>query len=148
MKRDYQTREGELGALIARLELKSEVSAANLGRSARDSNEDIGGNRPSGGIDYQDDRDSMSVLKSADYFKRKRARCHTDAQFDRLIREIGLVLQAWQQMPLPAGQPPTPDDPQWKRWVAESDKNAGELARLFNMTRQHIYQIRKAYGPV
>ena len=145
-ERSYGSPRHELRELIAQLEMKSQVSAAQVGRSVRATDDDIGGKRPSGGIDYKDDREPDSVLKSADYFRRKQARCYVDQHFEEVIVEINAVLVAWQRMPLPTGQPPTPGDPQWKRWVAESTMDVGELARLFNMPRQYIHRIRRDYG--
>lgn len=144
-ERVYDTKSGQLNALIAILELKSHVPAAQIGKSVHDSTDDIGGKRPTGGIDRRDDREPDSILKSADYFRRKRTRCRSDNDIDRLITEITAVLDAWRRMPVPPGQPPAPGDPQWKRWVAESKKDAGELARLFNISRQRVHQIRKQY---
>lgn len=146
----------ELRQAIAELSLISHASTgAYDGKITADTGEDIGGKRPPGGdVDRpgrsadMDERAAWLVSyqrKTPDFFRREREKCQTDGRLIALRDECRTVIEAWRRQPMPAGQPPEFGSPQWKRWVAESDKDGGELARLFNTTRQYIHQIRKDY---
>jgi hypothetical protein len=131
--------------LIARIELKSQLPAAQAGRGSRDSSGSIGGKRPGGGINRRDDRVPEFRLRSADYFRQRAALAVTDESVEALIVEAEATLEAWARAPIPASQPPRPGDPQFKRWVAESPLESVELARLFNLSKRRINQIRAGY---
>jgi hypothetical protein len=139
------TEREELLRAIAKIATFSQVPAANVGQSAKSADDDIGGRRPSGGIDRKDDFQTDFALKSADYFRRCLARCRTERAITELLIEAKATIEAWMHTPIPPGQEPEYGSPQWKRWIAESSEDAGTLARRFNCTRQYIYQIRRGY---
>jgi hypothetical protein len=70
-----------------------------------------------------------------------RRRGASQALLDDIRRTVG----AWRRMSIPVGQPPEYGTPQWKRYIAESREDAGELARMFHVTRRYINQIRQNY---
>lgn len=145
MTREYDSPLHELRSLIARLELMPGVNAASLERSAKATDEEIGGRRPAGGVDWKGDREEGYGLKSAEYFKRRMSWTHSEVVLSGLVVEARAAVEAWTRLPLVEGQEPEFGSPQWKRWVAESRLDGGELARKFNVTRQYIAQVRKAY---
>jgi hypothetical protein len=149
---------------IIRLDTQSHVSAAPLGRTAKETTDDIGGRRPSGGIAYQDDRNPESTIRSADFYRRQLQRIERDHQQDldrgrdqdtlllrdgqRLNRLAEQAEESWTAVartPIPAGDEPAYGSPQWKRYVAESVETDAALAWKFHVTKQYISQIRKAY---
>jgi len=101
--------------------------------------------------DYDDDLTAWRACyqrRTAEYFARQLERCESEYRLKMLVAEARETLEAWRRQPIPPGQPPEYGSPQWKRWIGESNKDAGELARLFGLTRQRIYQIRKGYRTV
>ncbi len=164
----------ELRQLIARLELISHVSgSAYDGRAPRATDDEPGGQRPPGGrrdrprhpgplpgsdaLDselqaYQERRDEWDAWlisyqrRTPEYFQRQLEDCHTAWRVEKLVTEARETLEAWHRQPMPRGVEPEFGSPQWKRWIAESSLNGGELARKFNVTRQYIYKIRRGYG--
>src|SRR2546423_46050 len=122
----------------------SHVSAKNLEPSARDAGEDIGGNRPSGGIDRREDRQPYEpepaqperLLRSADHFRRELARGRN--QFD-ILEHAKASLEAWKRQP-PPGDDPEYGTPQWKRFIAESPESHGALATRYGCKRSYIQQ--------
>lgn len=145
-KHEYQTRAGELGSLIVRLELKSEVPAAPAGRSQPDSDRDLGGNRPGGGIDYQDDREFESVLRSADHFRRRQKRCRTDHDFERVIADVEAALEAWEHTPPPVeGIDPERGSFFWKCRIADDDRPLDTIKSTFMVSRATVYRYRAKY---
>jgi hypothetical protein len=135
----------KLREVIVKIGLLSQVPAANLGRSSRSADDDIGGGRPSGGIVAKDDFAAEFALKSAEYFRRRLARCHTPRAVVELLAEAEATLEAWRRTPIPAGQEPEYGSPQWKRYIAESGEDTGVLATRFNCTRRYINKIRQQY---
>jgi len=135
----------QLRQAIAKVSLLSQVPAASLETAAKSTDDDIGGRRPSGGIANKDDFQIGYALKSAEYFRRRLARARTPRAITELLSEAEATLEAWKRAPIPEGQPPEFGSPQWKRWIAESPLDGGELARTFSVTRQYIHQIRTQY---
>lgn len=159
---------------VASLSLISHTAAVSYDKIARDTSESIGGKRPAGtdaeyrprrpkGPRIEGDAQSEKAWdefeeelaaweasyhrKTPTYFQRKAVKCRSDRQLELLAVEAEETLAAWRRMPIPAGQPPEFGSPQWKRWVAESPLDGGELSRMFSVTRQYIYLIRKQYRP-
>jgi hypothetical protein len=135
----------ELIQVINRIGMLSQVPAASLERSAPSTDDEIGGRRPKGGIIAKDDFEPDFALRSAEYFRRRLMRNSSPRAVTVLLAQARATLEAWRRMPVPKGQPPALGDPQWKRWVAESDLDTGELARKFSVSRQYIQRVRKAY---
>lgn len=141
---------------LARLELVSHAPSGGYGGPSRkSSNESIGGRRPGA-----DDREFVSSMtaderaayeeshykRTVAYFHGRVGRARTENDLRRILREIESAVTAWRIMPIPEGQPPDMGSPQWKRWISESPEGAGELARLFGVSRQYIYRVRNQYG--
>lgn len=143
--------ERELRNVIARLELVSHVSAVSLESSDRDTSDDIGGQRPPGGLERKDERrdgvydgqELFFTLKSADHFKRRLETAHTDRALRQILEDAQRSLAAFQRTPI-GGEPPR-CDPQWKRWVAESNEADGAIAFRHGVSRQYVNRIRNAY---
>lgn len=84
--------------------------------------------------------------KTPDYFRLEVKKCETVERLVELRDECRAVVVAWKRAPLPVGQEPlSVKDPNWKRWVAESDLDGGTIARRFSVSRQYVHQIRKEY---
>lgn len=137
----------QLRDAILQLEMISQVPASRPGHTSKSTDEDIGGRRPSGGIDRADDREHDFALKSAEHYRRREARCHTDGQRLALLVEVERTLTAWRQTPLVDGKRPAMNDPRWKQWVGECEHTVTELVRWYSCSRQYIHQVRKAYSP-
>lgn len=138
----------ELTNLIHRLEVISEVSAATMDSGPKDGSEnDIGGNRPSGGVDWKADREPEFLLKSVEHFKRRSARCHTDQDFDRAIDDAKAAIRA--NTHTPVSLDPKPGDPMFRRHVLETiEANPGasdeRIALLCgSVSRRRVNQIRR-----
>lgn len=123
--------ERRMRRVLAEMSTISEVPANSQGSKIRGGTPDRSPKGPNEGL--------------ADEFARRwnGARTETGRQavFDAAVE----ALEHARRMSIPAGQPPMPGDPLWKRWVAESKLDGGELARLFNVKRQYIHQIRVQY---
>lgn len=134
--------------MLAELEMLSQVSAASTGSSTPSTDDDIGGRRPSGGIDRRDDKDVNVGLKSADHFRVRFERCHSDRMYMVILDEAREVVSSWKRTPIPPGDLPAYGSPQWKRWVAETNGRIshGEIARRFNVTRQYVIKLRRDWG--
>ena len=137
---------------IIRIELFSQAPAATLERSSKSSEEAIGGRCPKGGISVEDDFAEGFALRSAEYYWRRLAKCYTHRAITELLSEALATLDAWQRTPIPKGKEPEYGSPQWKRYIAESDEDAGVLASRYwnpttqkNVTRRYINMIRKQY---
>jgi hypothetical protein len=146
----------KLHTIIARIGLISHapVSAYEV-REASDTSEDIGGRRPSGSDrdrpprgaeqeEWEAWRESY-VRKTPDYFRHRLAHCHTERAITALLAEAEGVLEAWRRTPIPPGNEPRRCDAQWKRFIAESSEDAGDLARRFEVTRRYVNMIRQQY---
>jgi hypothetical protein len=137
----------ELRQAIAELELCSHVSAVNPSPSGRDAGTDIGGNRPSGGVDGRDDRVHDHKLKSAEHFKRRVAKARAEQTLRAILKEAREALEAWRRQPPPkdVGHP-MPGDHDWKRWVGESQLPAREIARKCSVSRAYVEKVRRQYA--
>jgi hypothetical protein len=81
-----------------------------------------------------------------DYYRGRWDGCTSYAGRRQVVLDAVAALKLARKMQLPAGQPPTPDNPLWKGWVAESTLPTAELVRLFGMNRAYIKRIRADYG--
>ena len=54
------------------------------------------------------------------------------------------ALEAWRRPPRPSE--PLPDDPRFKRWIAESPSSAPELARIYGLSTRTIHRWRSQYS--
>lgn len=145
----------EIRQALAELELVSHASTRNYeGRSRPSSDEDIGGKRPPGSDQEFAGKDQLEweALKAsyhwrtvAHYRQRLRNISRDEEALRPVLAEIRETVKAWRQAPIPQGQEPEFGSPQWKRYVAESPLDGGELARKFNVTRQYISQVRRGY---
>ena len=135
----------ELLTIIARLETISHVPAVNLDPTPAATTDSKGGARPRGGIDRKDDREPDFALKSADHYRRRLARAHTEGIVLVILRDARATLRAYTHTPLPTGDGPQYGDAMWKRWVAESPASNAEIARIYNVSREYVRQVRAAY---
>lgn len=147
----------QLRQVLAELELCSQVAALNMTPSGRDAGTDVGGNRPTGGIDRGEDRapeerdsgdepDRGVVLRSAEHFKHRLANAHSERAEQAILQDARRALAAHRRAPKPKDLGhPMPGDPQWKRWVAESKLPAREIARKCGVSRQYVEKVRKQW---
>jgi hypothetical protein len=140
---------------VAELSLISHVTAVNYDAKApRDTSEDIGGRRPPGGDREHPNRKDVDEMvsynasyhrRTVHYFVVQVERCETVERLIALRDEALSTLESWRRQPIPEGQEPEYGSPQWKRFVAESREDAGELARRFGVSRRYINRIRAEY---
>ena len=158
---------------LAELELISHApTPAYSARTQHGSDEDIGGKRPPGSdrefrprrpklplIDgdpasekawreYDEDLAAWEASyhrRTVSYYQRQ-LRLHGVSS--ALLEDVERTIRSWRVLQIPAGQPPALGDPQWKRYIGESDLSGGELARIFNVSREYIRQVRKQYRKV
>ena len=147
----------ELRQVLAELELCSHVPAVNITPSGRDAGTDVGGNRPTGGIDRREDRareelstgddpDRGVLLRSAEHFRRRLAKASSERAEAAILEDARRALAAYRRAPKPRDLGhPMPSDPQWKRWVAESQLPAREVARKCSVSRQYVEKVRKQW---
>jgi hypothetical protein len=133
----------EIANVLAKLSICSEVSAANMDSSSRDSGEDIGGKRPPGGIDHEGNRERDWPLKDVSHFRRRMDRAHSEAALQAILHDAEAALRAWQRQP--ADRDPALADPQWKRWVGETKLTSREIAAKYSISRQYVHRIKVAY---
>lgn len=139
----------ELLQVLAELDLVSHVPALDY-ESKRENKGSVsddrspGGKRPRGGADRKDDREREYSLKSADHFRRRLARAHSQRTLEVILEEAKAALAAWRRQPAPTGEPEY-GSPQWKRWVAESKLPSSEIARKYGVSGQYIRRIRALY---
>lgn len=140
------TLHGELRTVLAQLEMVSQVAAVNLEASGGDAGEDIGGRRPPGGILHEDDRQLDYPQKSVEHFRRRIAKAHSDWALGAILKDAQAALEAAKRQPPPkdAGHP-MPGDYNWKRWVAETDLSAVEIARKCNVSKRYVNRVRAEY---
>lgn len=141
---------------LAALELVSHAPTRNYeGEGALSTAEDIGGRCPTGGDQEllgnatSDERAAFReshYRRTVLYFRREIGRARTVDDLVGLRSEVEAAVEAWRRAPLPGGQEPEYGSPQWKRWIAESNEDAGRLADRFNLTRRRINQIRQEYA--
>lgn len=136
----------EIAQVLAQLSICSEVAAASLGSSARASEDDIGGRRPPGGEDHKGNRDPEWALKSAEHFRRRLARAHSERTLTAILADAEAALTAWRRQPASTkDNEPEYGSPQWKRYIAESKESHGTLADRFHVERSYIAKIRRQY---
>jgi hypothetical protein len=70
------------------------------------------------------------------------AQQHAAHGLETLRDECLDVLNAWRKRPLVNGQAPAKADPEWKRYIAESGRDSGDLAREYGVTRRYINRIK------
>ncbi len=135
----------ELRQVLAELELVSHVPAFNYESSGgRDAGESIGGKRPPGGIVYTDDRAPDYPQKSVEHFRRRVATARSNrGALELILADSRDALEAAQRQPAPTG--PRFGEQGWKRYVAESDEKASDLARKFGCKRSYIEKVRRLY---
>ena len=136
----------EIAQVLAKLSICSEVSAANLDSSSRDSGEDIGGKRPPGGIDHEGNRERDWPLKDISHFRRRLDRAHSEQALRAILADAERALEAWRRRPKPTkAQEPIKDDPFWRRYIAESTENQQTLADRYGISQPRISQIKREY---
>ncbi len=64
-----------------------------------------------------------------------------------LLTEATEVLESWERQRIPPGQPPARADPQWRRYIGESNEPTQRLADRYGVTARYIQMIRRAYRP-
>jgi hypothetical protein len=132
--------------LLARIELCSHAPVANLERSGRDATESIGGRRPAGGVNRNDDRETDFPLKSAEHFRRRLLGARTSTQVALIEQDMLRTLQAFQNPAFPSGLEPEPGTIHWKRRIAESSLSAAELARQHGISARTVHRYRAQYA--
>ena|SRR5277367_2457601 len=136
----------EIAQVLARLSICSEVSAANMDSSSRDSSDDVGGKRPPGGIDHEGDRDRDWALKSSQHFRKRLERAHSEAALRSILHDAERALELWCRRPKPTkAQEPIKDDPFWRRYIAESTENQQTLADRYGVSQPRISQIKREW---
>lgn len=146
----------EIRRIVLRIGLVSHAGAAQLGRSSKGTDDDIGGRRPSGGIEKHDeycrgckDCDGTFALKSAEHFQRKLQRCNTAFQLQRLRDEAQAAWEAWSHTPAPK---PADLDPirdrgtfYWKCAIADDDRPLETVKTFYMVSRATVYRYRAKY---
>ena len=138
----------ELLNVIARLEVISQVSAVNLDPTPAATDSSKGGGRPSGGIDRKDDREPGFELKSADHFRRRLRKAHTEGAVLAILADAHKTLKAWTVGPEP--KDPPWGSFEWRRQIVrdfESGKRDLDGCRSFyNVSRATVYRYVRMYG--
>lgn len=81
----------------------------------------------------------------ADYYRDRFANAYSWASRRAVVLDAVKALEVARRMPLVDGQEPDMAHPQWKRFIAESPLDGGTLARRFGVSRQYIFEVRKAW---
>lgn len=137
----------DIRTLLARLELVSHVS----GRSYDGANVHgaAGTREPTGGDgEYAkgDERDALNesiYVRTIDYYRGQLAQAGA-GDLKRIRDDIEATVGAWNRQAAPPDEP-TYDNPQFKRWVAESPLSSKEIAWKYNVTTRYVNAIRQAY---
>jgi hypothetical protein len=94
----------------------------------------------------------LSDRPLVDFYRESFNRAQSHAARARVLQEAREALELARKTPLPVGQEPEVGSPQWKRYIAESDEDAGVLARRFwsprtekHVTRRYINMVRQQY---
>lgn len=97
----------------------------------------------------RDDREPDHRQKSQHYFasrltwwERDEYRMYGVPELEELRDEAVLAREDWRRRPLVNGKAPAKADPEWKRFIAESEKPSGDLAKEYGVSRQYINKIR------
>jgi hypothetical protein len=88
----------------------------------------------------------LSEKPMVDYWRDRYNGAHREDSKRAVIQEAVEALQRAKLQPIVLGQPPKRGEPLWKRYIAETDEDIGQLAREFNVTRRYILMIRQQYG--
>lgn len=138
----------ELLAIIARLEVMSHVPAVNqspkaeVGGATTSDERNPGGHCPRGGLDRQDDKDRGSdVVKSADHYRRRLARCRTTHDVEQVLECARETLRTWTHTPA-AGPEPKPGEPMFMRWLAAQTGSVETISRQAGVSRALVYKAR------
>ena len=141
---ERQTLIAALQRTITSLELMSHAASQALDPQPRDTSSSRGGGRPPGGVDYAGDREADYRQKSAEHYKRRVGRANTNTDLYLILVDAEQALEAWRRPPRPSE--PLPDDPRFKRWIAESPSSAPELARIYGLSTRTIHRWRSQYS--
>lgn len=90
-----------------------------------------GGNRPGDGWSLFDEH--LELWKGA----------RTEAGRREVVENAEKDLENWR---VAKGNRQTQDTLAWKRMIANSDLGATELHRLWGISRQYVYELRRKYG--
>lgn len=123
--------------VIARIELVSHGRTANLGPTNGDGTPVY----PPGGISRRDDREPDQPHKSHLYYRRRLHGCLTNHALLEVIQDAEKTLDAWKHTPAPPR-----DSTAWKAQVAADTRKPGVIAKDYGITRQYVWQIKKAHG--
>ena len=156
----------QIRTALAELELISHAPTKNFDPSPRDTSEEPSGRRPPGGDRDRPPRNATTEerdawrdsyqAKTVEHFRRElevtiaKAATASDDATDFLNRRLNAILteikettEAWKKAPMGDGQEPlSRADPRWKRYIAWSDRDTGDLARQYGVTRRYIQKIR------
>jgi len=130
----------ELVNLIHRLELKSHTSALVMDTDHVQTGKATGGGQPSGGADRRDDKQDGYWLRSADHYRRRAEGARSTYAVGKIMVDLRRTMAAWERSPTPSQ--PIPGSPFFGRYVRESDKSVGELARLTGVSRSYLHRLR------
>ena len=148
LERDFEVFDA-LNRAITRLCLISHAPAMTLGRSVRSSDEDIGGKRPTGGINGQDDREADFRQKSVEHFRARIARCDTPEAARSLLVEVEDTIWAWTHTPDVDGikeLEPEHGSFLWKCNIADNDReHVRDIARRLGIGEATVYRYRAKY---
>jgi hypothetical protein len=105
--------------------------------------------------DFEDDLAAWKACyhrRTVSYFRRRLDRYVSDGELRQIQTELEETVTAWRRTPIPKGQEPEYGSAQWKRYIAESNEDAGTLAsRYWNpatqkpVTRRYINKVRQQY---
>lgn len=138
----------ELRRVVTRIALKSQVSAA-VGGTTPSTDEDIGGKRPTGGIDHKGDFQTDFKMKSAVYFQHRIERVKDEAQLANLLTEANDALNAWEKTPdQPTSQDPEPESFLWKCRIADDRRHVDAIVDEYGISRATVYRYRSQYRGV
>lgn len=140
----------ELRQAVAELSTVSHANGIDYEpRGARDTSESIGGRRPPGS-DREfpgDDYDAWLVSyqrRTTEYFAREADRVRSEEALVRLAALARETVESWRRAPLPVGgEPASMADPQWKRWVVESDWSVAQVVNRYGCSRQYVHRLRQ-----
>ena len=131
-----------------RLALVSHVPAAGLEPSVRSADDDIGGRRPPGGMDWKGDREPDFRQKSAGYFARRLNGGVSEERLAALLEEAREALWAWQHTPDVSGVielEPARKSFLWKCRIADDTRPLEQIKGEFQVSQATIYRYRLKY---
>ena len=128
--------------LLHRLELKSHTSALVIDADRVSGGSGTTGNRPPGGAERKDDREPEYWLRSVTHYRRRLKGARSVKAVILITADAERTLKAWEKAPVPSA--PLPGSPFFRRYIVESEKTVGELARLTGVSRQYLHRLRAA----